>query len=155
MATGVKRLDDEWWARVVHEFRSHVREESGFLESYEQLVASSEDESVRFLLDLIVGDERRHHDLFTSMADASVGEGAFPEPPALSADVARALLEPTERFLDAEREESKKLGALRKSLKPAGAETLWPLIVELMEIDTSKHIRILEFLRDRLSKAAK
>jgi len=147
--------DGEWWARVVHEFRSHVREESGFLASYEALVAESEDPSVRFLLELIVGDERRHHDVFTSMADASVGDGAFPGPPAVSAELARRLLEPTERFLAAEREESKKLAALRKGLKPAGEGTLWPLMVELMEIDTSKHIRILEFLRDRLAKVAR
>ena len=151
----VKRLDDEWWARVVHEFRSHVREESGFLSSYEALVASADDEAVRFLLELIIGDERRHHDLFMSMADASVGEAPFPEPPRLPPDTARLLLEPTERFLDAEREESKKLAELRKGLKPAGSDTLWPLMVELMEIDTSKHVRILEFLRDRLSQAAK
>lgn len=151
----MKQLDGEWWARVVHEFRSHVREESGFLESYEALVSESEDPSVRFLLELIIGDEHRHHDLFTSMADASVGEGAFPEPPALSPELARRLLEPTERFLEAEREESKKLAALRKDLKPAGEGTLWPLIVELMEIDTSKHIRILEFLRDRLVKGTR
>ncbi len=150
----MRRLDDEWWAQVIHEFRAHVREESGFLESYEALVSRSDDESVRFLLELILGDERRHHDLFTSMADASIGEGPFPEPPSLAPETARALLEPTERFLEAEREESKKLSALRKSLKPAGTSTLWPLMVELMEIDTSKHIRILEFLRDRLAKEA-
>jgi rubrerythrin len=147
--------DGEWWARVVHEFRSHVREESGFLESYEALVTESDDASVRFLLELIIGDEHRHHGLFTSMADASVGEGAFPGPPAPSPELARQLLEPTERFLAAEHEESKKLAALRKDLKPAGDGTLWPLIVELMEIDTSKHIRILEFLRDRLAKEAR
>jgi len=150
----MKPNDDERWARVVHEFRAHVREESAFLAAYERLVAASEDDAVRFLLELIVGDEHRHHDLFTAMADASVDEGPFPGPPRLSRDAARALLEPTERFLAAEREESKKLSALRRELKPVGDATLWPLMVELMEIDTSKHVRILEFLRERLSQAA-
>ncbi len=148
------RSDDEWWAKVIHEFHAHVREEGEFLLAYEALVASSDDESVRFLLELILGDEHRHHDLFMSMADASVGEAPFPGPPRLSRETARALLEPTERFLAAEKEESKKLAALRRSLKPAGGGTLWPLVVELMEIDTSKHVRILEFLRDRLSGTA-
>ena len=149
----MRRLDPEWWATVTHEFQAHVREETGFLEAYEALVAGCDDETVRFLLELIVADERRHHDLFTSMADASVGEGAFPEPPALSADVARALLEPTERFLDAEREESRKLAALHKELKPLHSDTSWPLIVELMQIDTAKHVRILEYLCERLAAA--
>ena len=149
----MKHADDEWWAKVIHEFHAHVREESGFLAAYESLVAASEDEAVRFLLELILGDEHRHHDLFTSMADASVGEGPFPGPPQLSPAAARALLEPTERFLAAEREESRKLAALRRTLKPAAAGSLWPLMIELMEMDTSKHVRILEFLRDRLSQA--
>jgi rubrerythrin len=147
--------DDEWWAKVIHEFHAHVREEGEFLDAYEALVASSEDESVRFLLELILGDEHRHHDMFMSMADASVGEAPFPGPPQLSPGTARALLEPTERFLAAEKEESKKLAALRRSLKPAAGGTLWPLMVELMEIDTSKHVRILEFLRERFSEAAR
>ena len=149
----MKHADDEWWAKVIHEFHAHVREESGFLAAYEALVAASEDEAVRFLLELILADEHRHHDLFSSMADASVGEGPFPGPPQLPAETARALLEPTERFLAAEREESKKLGALHRALKPVSG-SLWPLMIELMEMDTSKHVRILEFLRDRLSQAA-
>jgi rubrerythrin len=149
------RRDDEWWAKVIHEFRAHVRGEGEFLAAYEALVARSEDESVRFLLELILGDEERHHELFTSLADAAVGEGPFPGPPRVTRDAAQALLEPTERFLAAEREESKKLAALRRSLKPVAGATLWPLVVELMEIDTTKHVRILEFLHGALSGAAK
>jgi len=145
------RGDDEWWARVVHEFHAHVREESGFLTAYEDLVARSEDDSVRFLIGLILDDEHRHHDLFTSMAGASVGEAAFPGPPSVPPETASALLGPTASFLAAEREESKKLAALRRDLKGAG-DSLWPLMVELMEIDTAKHVRILEFLRERLAR---
>jgi len=32
-------------------------------------------------------------------------------------------------------------------------DTLWPLLVELMEIDTAKHVRILEYLAERLAAA--
>jgi rubrerythrin len=152
----MRRLDGEWWATVIHEFRAHVREEATFLDAYEALVAESSDESVRFLLELIVADEHRHHDLFSSMADASVADDAgdgLPAAPRLSAETARRLLEPTERFLDAEREETKKLAALRRELKPLRTDTLWPLLVELMEVDTGKHVRILEYLRDRLTEA--
>jgi rubrerythrin len=152
----MKRLDGEWWATVIHEFRAHVREEVGFLEAYEALVAGSEDESVRFLLELIVADEHRHHDLFSSMAEASVGgDDALPAAPRISPAAARLLLEPTTRFLEAEHEETRKLAALRRELKPVRTDTLWPLLVELMEFDTAKHVRILEYLRDRLAEAAR
>ena len=161
----MKQLDGEWWATVIHEFRTHVREESEFLAAYEGLVADSEDESVRFLLELIIGDERRHHDLFSSLADASVAADAVPagpsrsgsslSGPSLSAEQARRLLEPTARFLQAERDESRKLAALRAQLKPVRTDTLWPLLVELMEIDTAKHVRILSYLHDRLEAATR
>jgi len=151
----MKRLDGEWWATVIHEFRAHVREETGFLDAYEALVAGSEDESVRFLLELIVADEHRHHDLFSSMAEASVGaDDALPAAPRITPEAARQLLEPTTRFLEAEHEETRKLAALRRELKPVRTDTLWPLLVELMEFDTAKHVRILEYLRDRLAEAA-
>ena len=140
---------------MIHEFKAHVREETSFLEAYERLVAESSDESVRFLLELIVADEHRHHELFSSMAEASVGDGeeGLPQPPRLPPAVAARLLEPTEHFLAAERDESKKLAALRRDLRPVRDDTLWPLLIELMEIDTHKHVRILEYLQQRLRQA--
>jgi rubrerythrin len=149
----VRQLDDERWATLIHQFQAHVREETSFLEAYEALVAECDDDSVRLLLDLIVADERRHHDLFASLAEASVAANGRPAAPALSSDQARRLAEPTQRFLAAEREESRNLAALRKELKPLRRETLWPLLVELMEIDTAKHVRILEYLSERVAAA--
>jgi rubrerythrin len=163
----VAKVDEQWWAEVIHQLQSHVREESVFLDAYARLVDDTDDPSVRFLLGAILDDERRHHELFASMADAArsadsdagsadagaSGDEAVPPAPRLSADTARTLLEPTERFLAAERDDHRHLAALRKDLKPLRDNTLWPLLVELMEIDTTKHVRILEYLRDRLRAA--
>jgi rubrerythrin len=147
----------EWWARVSHQFSSHVREEAAFLTHYEELVGQVDDEAVAFLVRLILDDERRHHALFESMSDAARGadDRALPAAPRTNRETARTLLEPTERFLAAERDDQAELRRLRKDLKPARADTLWPLMVRLMEIDTEKHIQILEYLRDRLRLAAK
>lgn len=146
----------EWWAGVIHQFQAHVREESSFLATYEEAVARSTDDAFRFLLRVILDDERRHHELFDEMSRAALGEGeTVPAPPAPDPETARTLLEPTERFLAAERDDQAKLRALRKDLAPAARDTLWPLLVELMEIDTQKHVRILEYLRDRLRAGTK
>jgi hypothetical protein len=156
----VAKVDEQWWAEVIHQLQSHVREESVFLDAYARLVDDTDDPSVQFLLRAILDDERRHHELFMSMADAARsadsdagGAGAVPPAPRLSAQTARTLLEPTERFLAAERDDHRHLAALRKDLKPVRDDTLWPLLVELMEIDTTKHVRILEYLRGRLRAA--
>ncbi len=148
----MKQLSDEWWATVVHEFRQHVREETAFLDAYEALATDIRDRSVQLLLELILSDEHRHHEMFKSLADASVSDGGADslKAPRLDAEQGARLRDPTERFLAAEREESKKLAALRRELRPLRHQTLWPLLVELMEMDTAKHIRILEFLQEQL-----
>ena len=147
----------EWWAKVNHQFASHVRQETAFLEQYEQLVEQVGDDGIAFLLRMILADEHRHHELFEEMSRAALGDdpAAVPAPPAPDRATAKALLEPTERFLDAERDDQETLRRLRKELKPAREDTLWPLLVEMMEIDTEKHIRVLEYLRQRLRAAAK
>jgi hypothetical protein len=63
-------------------------------------------------------------------------------------------LDATSRFLAAEREDRDQLRRLRRELAAAGKASMWPLVVELMEIDTAKHIRILEELRTRLHDRA-
>jgi hypothetical protein len=83
------------------------------------------------------------------------GPEGTPPPPSLDADEARRILGPTERFLDAEREDRAHLRDLHKTLGAARDETLWQLITDLMALDTEKHVKILEYLRDRLVDAAK
>ena len=93
---GTKEPSGEWWASIIHAFQAHVREETAFLEKYQEAVAGVDDAALRFLLEMILEDERRHHALFEQMAE-----------------------------------------------------------VGLMEIDTQKHVTILEYVQKRLRVAAK
>jgi hypothetical protein len=149
----VKQLSPEWWAMITHEFQAHVREEEHFLESYRELVKTIDDPGTRLLVELIVEDEERHHALMARLArearEAVEGSVATIAPRFSADDIAR-LLEPTERFLDAERDDRRRLRALAGALKPLRDTNVWPLVVELMEIDTRKHIRVLEYLRTRM-----
>jgi rubrerythrin len=152
----VKQLSPEWWATVSHEFQAHVREEQQFLDSYRELVDAIDDPATRLLIELIIEDEERHHGLMARLAEevrnAPGGNEVTAAPRFSSDDVAR-LLEPTERFLEAERDDRRRLRALAKALEPLGGQNVWPLIVELMEIDTRKHVRILEYVRWRLRQS--
>jgi rubrerythrin len=159
VSTRKKSPSDEWWVRIGHEFQSHVREELHFLERYEQAVLETDDPAARFLLHMILRDEHLHHELFEEMTHQVLGEdgsgvvgaSGVPSP---SPELARRLLEPTERFLEAERDDRKRLKKLAKELEPLQRESMWPLLVSLMVTDTEKHVRILEFLLDRLRDAA-
>jgi hypothetical protein len=59
----------------------------------------------------------------------------------------------TDRLLAAERDDAKELKRLAKSLRDLRETTLWVLLVELMQADTAKHIKILSFIHDRADEA--
>ena len=52
-----------------------------------------------------------------------------------------------------EHEDAKSLHRLQKELRPLRNTTLFSLLVELMELDTKKHIVILEFIRRRATES--
>ncbi len=59
----------------------------------------------------------------------------------------------TDQLLEAERADARDLKQLAKNMKDVRETTLWGLLLELMQDDTSKHIKILQFIRDRAEHA--
>ena len=106
-------------------------------------------------VDLSAGSDAETAALMARMAADARSEagGDATAAPEFSADDVQRLLAPTEHFLAAEREDRRRLRDLSRALRPLRNEHLWPLIVELMEIDTRKHVRILEYLRGGLRSA--
>jgi len=136
---------------IAHAFSAHVREELGILEAYEALAERTDDEGTRFLLGLILDDEHRHHELFERLARAARAESnTVPAPPAPGAIDRAELLEQTARFIDIERDDREELVKLRRELKPLADQTIWRLLVELMILDTEKHVKVLEYLNATL-----
>ncbi len=129
----------------------HVDEEQAILAAYTDLAERSTDEHVRFLFGLIVDDETRHHRLLTEMlkrveADVAWKEGERSIPWVRTPSDPEGLRQATRRFIEIERRDRAQLRHLRKALRRPGI-TLLPLVVELMELDTAKHLKILKFLR--------
>jgi rubrerythrin len=136
----------------------HVSSEADLLASYRELAeAPDTPAAARYLIRMVVEDEERHHRLFHEMT-AAVGNGfgwthdseAVPE--LVYGQPPRSLEEVTARFLAAEQADRKQLRALRKELRPFRDTSLWDLLVELMEYDTAKHIRVFTFLRDHVAR---
>lgn len=156
---------NEWWAALNHAFASHVRDESYVLDRYEELAQSTADPGTRFLLDLIIADEHHHHKVFEELSAAVANESSgnwsgasrrsapIPGPPAPSSDEVPLLLEQTQRFIDFEHEDAASLKALSRELRPTETGTLWRLLVELMQLDTEKHLRILNYLKRHLRES--
>lgn len=146
-----------WDQRLFDRLRSHVESERGLVEAYEGLADASSSAGFGYLAKLIVEDERRHHGQLADLAEAvrSHAELRAEDSPIpllggrLDDDERARIIELTEEFLRIEEQDKRELAALRKELKPVQETTLWSLLVELMEADTDKHIRILRFIRDR------
>jgi hypothetical protein len=138
----------------------HVETEGAILAEYQQLAGDeSGSPAFRYLANLILEDERRHHQLFEDlaesirqMAELRLEDEPIPSLHGLRADRDR-IKAVTDRLLAAEQADAKQLKQLDKRLKEVRDTTLWALLVELMQADTAKHIKILSFIRDRAEKA--
>lgn len=146
---------DEQLARITHAFAAHVRDEGYVLERYQEVADATGDPGTRFLLELVLADERRHHEIFERLEASSEveppgGVPVVPPPPEPEPEHAAVLLEQTRRFLEIERRDEEDLRHLSHELRHLDDDTLWHLLVELMRLDTEKHLRVLEYLERRL-----
>lgn len=132
----------------------HGSEEGALLERYQRFTQDASTADMRYLVQLIIDDERRHHRLLVEMANAIAWgwSGWSPDPavPALTTAVGgsaqEALMHETRLLLQAEKRDRVELQRLRKHLRLYADTTLWTLVVDLMLLDTEKHTRILGFI---------
>lgn len=151
-AFGTKEWEEDLYRRV----STHGQTEGEILDEYQQL-ATDEDLSpaFRYLAGVILDDEVRHHRVFDDLAasmkaqlDHDYDEQPIPSLRGLHADRFR-IKRVTDDLLRIEREDLRELKEFSKQLKEFRRVSLWSFLVELMLDDTKKHIKILEFIRDR------
>jgi len=134
----------------------HGEEEGALLERYQRFAEEAESPAVRYLVQLIVDDERKHHRLLAEVANTVAWGWSANSPKAAAPEIfpkedpAGPLARETEELLAAEERDQEELRRLRKELRPYKDTTLWALIIELMQLDTEKHAIILRFISKHL-----
>jgi len=150
-----------WEGELLDHLTHHLDTEAGLLGTYERLSRESGSEYVAYLLSLIGEDEARHHRLFEELinalrapVDRDVGKKV---PTVESAGNAKELLEVVDQFVEAERADKRELRRLARSrnIRTMKGHSLWPLLIELMQRDTEKHLAILGFIRTQLRRDAR
>lgn len=143
-------------AEIVTILARHGGEEQDMVRHYEELAADAASPAVRYLVGLIVEDERRHHRVLVELAGA-IAWGRLPGGPDDATPVLdraeagnEELRRMTRRLLDHERADHAALVRLRRRLRPYAETTMWQLLVDIMIADTDKHRRILEFIDHHL-----
>ncbi len=142
-----------WESELYEHLMSHEDSERKLLVEYKQAASASQSRAFQYLADLIIEDEVRHHRVFRELASALKTDAEFrPEEPAVPrldhwGHNPAGVVEETTKLLEREHADADELRRLARQLKDLKDETLWQLLVKLMEMDTAKHIAILDFVR--------
>jgi hypothetical protein len=147
-----------WDERLLEHIDNHLVLEADASSAYDVL-ADMGDPQIRYLAGLIAVDEHRHHAMLlaiaTSIRSTVCDEGDEPEwgrPPVLTTEQREALLKQTRRLLEVEKDDVGKLKELRHDVRLAPDGTLWPELIEVMSLDTEKHIQILKAIERKLKR---
>ncbi len=144
--TGASGSDCE----LVQLLARHETEEESVLARYERFAHEARSPAARYLVGLIMEDERRHHRMLVDLANAIAWGEWRPVcdmVPDLDPNITdSAVAEATKELLDAEQRDHAELRELRKKLRDYRDTTLWDLVADLLMMDTDKHLRILRFL---------
>ena len=141
-----------WAESLIATIHGHMDSERDALTQYGQLADAAADDHVRFLMRMILEDEVRHHTLFAEMASSLRAEIEQTAPSGLPemrrAEDREELLAKTGELLELEREDVKELQRLRREISKVEDTAWWAVLIDAMEMDNRKHIRLLEFVRD-------
>ncbi len=138
-------------AIILEHLTEHLAGEAEVLDEYRQL-ATSPDPPVRYLAQLILEDEERHHRVLSELANqfrpaTSLAEQA-PHVPWLTKSTDRhGLARSVRRLRRFERRDLRRLRKLARQLRPIKDNSLDPVIVATLEMDTRKHLRYLRELK--------
>jgi len=144
--------------RLLNEFESHEAQEKEFLRQYKEIAAEVRNPLIKFLLQLIASDEEKHHAVTHAMTATLKGDLTWTRPEDAIRGLydldgkKKELLAATEEFIRTEKEGVEECKALKKASRRY-YKGLFTLLIECMIHDSEKHVRLLEFLRDRLKEA--
>jgi rubrerythrin len=144
-ATGASTGDRD----IVEWITRHGKAEGALLERYERFAREASSPLHRYLVKLIIEDERRHHVVLAEIAEAIAWGGVHDARPSIPRPVEGGadaeLIEETKKLLASEKSDRAELRRLRRRLRSYSG-TIWPLLIDLMLRDTQKHTRILRYI---------
>lgn len=142
----------------IHSVEGHIEAESEFLHEYADAIRSHDSPLVRFVLELILQDEKKHHQLLQQVIDRLKADLSFrtrrADDRAIDAigdiDVAR-MVRLTDRFLDEERDGVRKMRGILEQAEPF-YDGLLVMVLKMLVKDSEKHVLMLQFLRAKLQR---
>ena len=141
--TASARTTPKWAFDVVDRLAEHTHGAVDLHDRYQDLWRRA-DATTRFLLQLLLEDERRQQQLTVGLALAVSGDHHALPDVALIQDP--TLVGSARALREAEENDRGALSELRESLLAVPESELWVLVVELLIADADRRIRILQFV---------
>lgn len=137
---------------------AHVDGESEHIEAYRRLADTIDDPIVKVLMDLVIEDEERHHELMRRMTarlrddlEATRSEAALPYAPSPRNGRLRGFAAVVEAYAKDERQGVRQLRRLAGDASLI-YDGLFALLLETMADDSAKHERIMRFVLRRIAE---
>lgn len=145
-----------WDQSLLSHIEAHLETEGKTGGSYESLTQAG-DPQIEYLARLFGTDEQRHHQMLTellgsvrSVAEWRHDESSWATTPLLDEGQRAVLIKAVDELIQAEKLDAHDLKQLRRDLTSHSEGTFWPTIVEVMGLDTEKHLRILKAIKRSL-----
>jgi len=143
--------------KLLNEFEAHEAKEDRALEFYKQTMAHMPSPLTRFLMQMIVSDEEKHRAVMHAMVSTLKGSLTWTKPPdSLEAGEPSSrngkLREVTEQFIGLEKEGIREYKILVKE-SSGYYHGLFKVLLDGMILDSEKHVKLLEFLKESLKDA--
>lgn len=142
--------------RFIASIEAHIANEAAFLREYADTIRQHDSPLVRLILELILADEQKHHQLLERILgrlDADLNLRNRAEPRSHLAAIDKIDLKPlialTGRFLDEERKGIEKTRDLMRTANEFYDGLLAMLLGTIVK-DSEKHMVMLKFLRKQL-----
>lgn len=139
-------------------FEAHTSGEAKHIDAYRALAHSVSDPIVSVLMDLVLEDEERHHDLFRRMTarlrddiEATRSAEALPYRSATENGRSRDVAHVVESYARDESETARTLRSLAKDARLLYGG-LFGLLLDTMADDSEKHERVMRFVLSRISQ---
>lgn len=149
-----------WEDDLYRHLSTHIASEIDLLTAYKSAADESKSAAFRYLANLIIEDEKRHHRVFEELSNALRSDVEMrPIEPAVPdmagfGDMPQKVVDLTDTLLAREEEDAAELRMLSRQLRDVRDTTLWQLLVKIMELDTEKHAEILRFVRKHAKHVA-
>jgi rubrerythrin len=144
---------------MLSQFEAHEQQEWVYVREYKEIAKKHDNPLVKFLLQLIISDEEKHHDLvhsITSTLKADLrwekSDVAIQGVGKISAQEKKDILKLTGDFIDEEKKGIKEYKILAKDSREYHHGVL-SLLLETIIHDSEKHLKILRFIEKKIGES--